>query len=339
MDAAGARFEGNVFAVNDRHITVKVGMPERQVFQRLAAGRSSNLPWGFHAPALAHTVNQIPGDDEVAAAVVDEGVFEFGVNRNRENGGNCPRCGRPDDDIRSGRCGGKPHAAGEVGGITHGIADIDGIRGFVFVFNFRLGQRGAAVQTPVDRLETAHHMAISDNLAQGADDARFRLRLHGEIGVRPIAEDAEADEIGLLQLDLACGITAAGSAKFRSAHLRARLADFLLNLLLNRQAVAVPARNVRAIETEHMARFGDDVFQDFIEGMTDVNGAVGIGRAVVQDEFRRIGEGGALLTVNIGLFPEGEHLRLALRQIAAHREGGFGEVQRIFIVCHERFPD
>ena len=73
--------------------------------------------------------------------------------------------------------------------------------------------------------------------------------------------------------------------------------------------------------------------------MADVNRAVGIGRAVVQDEFRRIGEGGALLAVNIGLFPKGEHLRLALRQIAAHRESGFGEVQRIFIVCHERFPD
>ena len=157
--------------------------------------------------------------------------------------------------------------------------------------------------------------------------------------MRPVAEDAEADEIGLLQLDLARRISAAGGAEFGRADFGARFADLLLDFLLNRQAVAVPAGNVGAVKTEQMARFGDDIFQDFVERMADVNGAVGIGRAVVQDEFRRIGEGGALLAVNIGLFPKGEHFRLALRQVAAHRKGGFGEVQRIFIVCHERFPD
>ncbi|EHM55942.1 hypothetical protein HMPREF9080_00243 [Cardiobacterium valvarum F0432] len=338
VDAAGARIEGDVLTVDEQTVALDKGVGQDEAIQRFTAGGSDRLPRGFHAPALAYAVDEILGDDEVAAAVVDKGVFEFGVQGDGKVRGQGPRCGGPNDDIHGVRRGGEIHAASEVGGVAHGKAHVDGFRGFVFVFDFRFGQRGAAVQTPVDRFETAHHMAVSHNLAQGADDARFRLRLHGEIGVRPVAKDAEADEIGLLQLDLTCGITAAGGAKFRSAHLRTRLADFLLNLLLNRQAVAVPARDVRAIETEHLARFGDDVFQDFIEGMADVNRAVGVGRAVVQDEFRAARERCALFAVNIVVLPESEDFRLALRQIAAHREIGGGQIQSVFIVSHVVVP-
>ena len=107
-------------------------------------------------------------------------------------------------------------------------------------------------------------MTACDDFAQGADDARFRLRLHGEVGMRPVAEDAKADEIGFLQLDLARRIGAAGGAEFGRADLRARFADLLLDFLLNRQAVAVPAGNVGTVKAEQMARFGDDIFQDFV---------------------------------------------------------------------------
>ena len=263
----------------------------------------------------------------------------FGVDADGEVGGQGPRCGRPDDDVHRGRHNVAAHAPRQFRRFTHGKADVNGIGGFVFVFDFRFGKRGAAVQTPVHRLVTVHHMAAGNDVAQGADDARFGLRLHGEIGMRPVAKDAEADEIGFLHLDLARRISAAGGAEFGGADFGARFADLLLHFLLNRQAVAVPAGNVGAVETEQMAGFGDDIFQDFVKRMADVNGTVGIGRAVVQDKFRRISEGGALFAVNIGLFPESEHLRLTLRQIAAHRKSGFGKVQRIFIVCHEGVPD
>ena len=338
VDAAGARVEGDVFAIDEQTVALNEGVGEDEAIQRFATDGGDGLPRGFHAPALAHAVDEVLGDDEVAAAVVDEGIFEFGVQGDGKVRGQGPRCGGPDDDIHGIRRSGEIHATGELGSVTHGKAHVDGFRGFVFVFDFRFGQRGAAVQTPVDRLETAHHMAISDDIAQGADDTRFRLRLHGEIGMRPVAEDAEADEIGLLQLDLACGITAAGSAKFRRAHLRARLADFLLDLLLNRQAVAVPARDVRTIETEHLVRFDDDIFQDFIEGMADVNRAVGVGRAIVQDEFWAARERCALLAVNIVVLPESEDFRLTLRQITAHREIGSGQIQSVFIVSHIVVP-
>ena len=102
--------------------------------------------------------------------------------------------------------------------------------------------------------------------------------------------------------------------------------------------MAVPTGDVGAIETEHLVRFGDDVFQDFIEGMADVNCAVGVGRAVVQDKFRAASERRALLAVNIVVLPESEDFRLALRQIAAHREIGGGQIQSVFIVSHVVVP-
>ena len=72
--------------------------------------------------------------------------------------------------------------------------------------------------------------------------------------------------------------------------------------------------------------------------MADVNCAVGVGRAVVQDEFWAAHERCALFAVNIVVLPESEDFRLALRQIAAHREIGSGQIQSVFIVSHIVVP-
>ena len=339
VNAAGTGIQRDVFAVDEERVARDEGMGEDEAVKRDAFGGGVYGPRRADAPALAHAVHHFLGDDEPASFAFDEGVIVFGVDADGEVGGQGPRCGRPDDDVHRGRHNVAAHAPRQFRRVAHGKADVNGIGGFVFVFDFRFGKRGAAVQTPVHRLVTAHHMAAGNDVAQGADDARFGLRLHGEIGMRPVAKDAKADEIGFLQFDLARRISAAGGAEFGGADFGARFADLLLHFLLNRQAVAVPAGNVGAVKAEQMAGFSDDIFQDFVKRMADVNGTVGIGRAVVQDEFRRISEGGALFAVNIGLFPEGQHLRLTLRQIAAHRKSGFGKVQRIFIVCHEGVPD
>jgi hypothetical protein len=43
----------------------------------------------------------------------------------------------------------------------HFEGDVDGRRGLVFVFDFGFGQRRAAVQTPVDRLQALIEIALS----------------------------------------------------------------------------------------------------------------------------------------------------------------------------------
>ncbi len=72
--------------------------------------------------------------------------------------------------------------------------------------------------------------------------------------------------------------------------------------------------------------------------MADVNGSVGIRRAVVKNE------GLAVLVllehamVQILLFPLLKTLRLVLRQVAAHGEVGLGKIHGLFIaVSHEAF--
>ena len=100
--------------------------------------------------------------------------------------------------------------------------------------------------------------------------------------------------------------------------------------------VAEALENGRLIRV--LKPFSHDVFQDFIEGMANVNCTVSVGRAVVQDEFWAARERCALLAVNIVVLPESEDFRLALRQIAAHREISGGQIQSVFIVSHVVVP-
>ena len=70
--------------------------------------------------------------------------------------------------------------------------------------------------------------------------------------------------------------------------------------------------------------------------MTDMNAAVGIGRAVVQDELRPVLANLPQLLIQPNTVPVGQGLRLALRQAGFHWEGSIREVQRGFVVGHLR---
>ena len=95
----------------------------------------------------------------------------------------------------------------------------------------------------------------------------------------------------------------------------------------------------RRAETRHGLGFDDEVLQNLVERGAHVDIAVGEGRAVVQDEFRRVRPGGLDLAVEIGFLPMPEEQRLALDQIRLHREIGSGQVERVFVaraVAHGR---
>src|SRR5699024_892446 len=83
-----------------------------------------------------------------------------------------------------------------------------------------------------------------------------------------------------------------------------------LDLMLNGQPVAVPARHIGSIETSQTLGLDDDVLEDLVDRMADVDAAVGVGRAIVKDEGLAAT---ALLTqapVDIQLLPLGDPLRL-----------------------------
>ena len=106
----------------------------------------------------------------------------------------------------------------------------------------------------------------------------------------------------------------------------------LLNRVFDRQAVAVPAWHVDRVHALELARLDDHVLQNFVDGVADVDVAVGIGRAVVQHKAGRTAAGSAQLFVNALFFPFLHPARLALGQVAAHGEGGIGQIQGAAVV-------
>ena len=66
--------------------------------------------------------------------------------------------------------------------------------------------------------------------------------------------------------------------------------------------------------------------------MADMDIAVGIGRPVMQDEFRPAGRRLAQQPVEIHLRPAGQDLGLFLRQTGAHRKIRLRQIKRLRIV-------
>src|SRR5690606_5429230 len=78
------------------------------------------------------------------------------------------------------------------------------------------------------------------------------------------------------------------------------------------------------------ARLDHHVLEDLVDGVAQVDVAVGIGRTVVQDEGRTAGGGLAHALVDFFVLPLLDPARLALGEVAAHREWGVGHIDRIF---------
>ena len=183
-------------------------------------------------------------------------------------------------------------------------------------------------------LEAAVQMPAVNNFGQRADNVRLKPKIHGQVRLRPVSEHAHPHEIGFLSLDLLAGIVAALLPELGCRHLMPRLADFLLYIELNGQAVAVPTRNIGRVKARQRLGLDDDVFEDLVDGMPNVELTVGIGGAVVEDKGRFTLPRFAHLAIQIHRSPSLKTLGLALCQIGLHREIGLGEIQRGFVVTH-----
>src|SRR5690606_29733613 len=99
-----------------------------------------------------------------------------------------------------------------------------------------------------------------------------------------------------------------------------------LDLDLDGHAVAVPAWHVHRVVARHGAALDDDVLQYLVDGVTDMNIAVGIRRPVMQNELRpplaRRPDG----RVDLVLFPLGYPARLTPCKVAAHGKWCVGQI-------------
>ena len=205
----------------------------------------------------------------------------------------------------------------------------------VVVLDLGLGQRRALHHRPHHRLGAAIELAAHGELQQFPRDHRFGRIVHRQIRVGEIARHAEALELLGLDGDPVGGEVAAFLAEFVDRHLVLVLAlgaVLLLDLPFDRQAVAVPAGDVVGVVAAHLEGAGDDVLQDLVERMADMEVAVGIGRAVVQDVFRTALALLSQRTVKVHRVPLADPFGLGLGQAGAHRKLGLRQEQRLGVV-------
>ena len=159
--------------------------------------------------------------------------------------------------------------------------------------------------------------------------------IHRQIRVGPIARDAEALELLTLDIHPAFGKLAAFLAEIDDIHIvliEPLGAVLLLDLPLDRQAVAIPAGHIARVMAHHLMRAHDHIFDRLVQRVADMQVAVGIGGAVMQREGRAASGFRAQLVVDPEAFPAGEPFGLAQRQACAHREIGFGQEDGIAVI-------
>jgi len=341
VDEARTGVGGDEIAGQQRHLEVVALAVQRVAAPGAGEARTGEAvqlrPLG-DAGFLQHALGHAGGEHQTLA---DHGLAAFGDGGHLEGrvfdlvaigdgavGRQGPGGGRPDDDA----------------GLVHlrrrrppdGEAGEDGGGGVVVVFDLGIGQRGLLDHRPHHRLGALVEAAVHRELVDFADDLRLGREGHGGVGVLPVALHAQPAELGGLDADPFLGELAAFGAELDERHVilvLAGLAVFLLDLPLDGQAVAVPAGDIVGVEALHLAEADDDVLQDLVDGVADVDVAVGIGRAVVQHELLAALGAGAQLAEQVHLGPALQQLGLLGRQAAAHGEVGARQKDGRFVIA------
>uniref|UniRef100_A0A0N5A5U6 NAD-specific glutamate dehydrogenase n=1 Tax=Parastrongyloides trichosuri TaxID=131310 RepID=A0A0N5A5U6_PARTI len=321
VDHAGAGAQLDVLGQVDRRQAIVQRVTE--VDQLQCRARRGGDHRTFQRVALEAGFDQLFGQHQQLVADVHQGIAELGVHVQRLVGGDGPRGGGPDHD--GGGLGQRRQAEGlgQPRFVGHVEGHVDGLGLLVGVFDLGFGQGRTAIEAPVHGLEALEHETVLDHFGQGADFAGFVGEVHGLVGVVPVTQHAQADEFLLLPFDL---LGRVGTAQLAGLVRGEVLAVGHFDLVLDRQAMAVPTRHVRRIVAGQGLGPRDHVLENLVERVTDVDLAVGVGRAVVQHELRTILANFAQLLVQANAVPALQDLRFALWQAGLHREGGVRKV-------------
>ena len=204
--------------------------------------------------------------------------------------------------------------------------DVDGLAGVLAVLDLGLGEGGLVVRAPVDGLLALVDVALLVHLAKDLDLLGLELRVHGEVGLVPLAQAAQALEGVALYVDVVQREVVTRVAELGGGHLLVVELLLLDYSALNGHAVVVPAGIVYGLPAGHGLVAGDEVLEALVQRGTHVNGAVGERRAVVQVENWAAFCALEHLVVEVNVVPLLEHIRLALGKARAHGELGLGQV-------------
>ena len=219
-----------------------------------------------------------------------------------------------------------------------GLADdwefnVDTLADMILIFDLRLGQRCATRDAPVNRFFAAINKPLLDQLGKQPQLLSLVRGVECQVRIVPFAEHAEPFELLALFVDEAERILLAGFANRRRRGVGvAVLAHLLCDLELDRQPVAVPARNVRHVFTSQRLVLENEVLENLVQRCADVHVPIGEWRAVVQQ--KALGAFAAFLDllVQAVCMPLGQAFRFALDEASAHREIRLRQIQCFFIL-------
>ncbi len=311
---------------HQRHLPAVQGMGEHRP-QQLEAKRPMQGPGLGLAQKRRHRAQAGFGDDHPPARKVRQHVTLVGVDGHRLVGGQGPRGGGPDDDL--GRCSlpvAGPLAGQAPGQLPHRETHIDAGRAAVAVFDLRLGQRGLTARAPVDGLQAAVDVPPAGDAAKQLHLPGLVGGVQGEVGLLPVPPNTQALELLALDLHKLQRVLPAAPAELHHRHLVPVQPRVLDDLMFDGKAMGVPPGDVRCPHPLHGPHPHDHVLEDLVEGGTQMDVAVGIGRPVMQHEAWSALRPAHLLQAGVQplALPCGQDLGFPAGQVGLHGKPGPG---------------
>ena len=142
----------------------------------------------------------------------------------------------------------------------------------------------------------------------------------------PIAIYAQPFQLLALRIHPMLRIGAAFSTEFGRWYfvlVQLLLAILLFDLPLDGQAMAIPTGHIRRVLAKQGLRADNRVLQYMVQRMADMHVAIGIRRAIMQDELLAPAAAIAQLGIEILFLPARQNDRFLLGQASLHRKIGF----------------
>src|SRR5206468_12756708 len=167
--------------------------------------------------------------------------------------------------------------------LLQGEPDIDRGRGVVFILHFSFGQCRLIHGAPQHRLQSFIDAALGDEFPELAEDRGLIGRVHREVGMLPVAQDAQTLEFITLNLVILLGVLAAELADLKGVEALFLDASLFQYFMLDWPPVAVPPRDVRRPVASHRLRLDVAVLSPRGQGMAGLGATIRLAGSAMQD--------------------------------------------------------
>ena len=267
----------------------------------------------------------------IFTVALNQRILKIRAKANRLVCGNCPGCGRPNDKVGMRKV--SALCCQETLVICYTKFYVNGIAGILCVLNFSFRQCSFAVRAPVNRLKALVNQTFFAHIRKNFNLLCFIVMRQGNVWMGPIAKTTQTLKFIALTVNVG---KREFTANFAQLYIRNRFTvsntGLFAGFQLGRQAMRIPAGNIRRLKTGHVLGTDNHIFQNFVESGSQMDIAVCIRRAIMQDINRLALIFFHDLTVQVFCFPRRKSIRLPFGQMRLHREFSFWQIQSAFII-------